>query len=202
MRTPEEIEAEIDRIRSKMDSTLSELGDRMTPRQLMRDGINSISGREASRYVSKLVGLARRYPMPAALAGASLAGLFLAGRRHYKSRFADNMLLRADDRSGTRLSSAVDSAIEKLKDTRQTLSQSAGAARAKLSGATSSAMERASDIAGSAGKTLRRAGANAQTIARDRPVIVGALALALVAGIALSFPSVRRRITDSRAPAW
>lgn len=202
MRTPDQIEAEIDRIRSKMDSTLSELEDRLTPRQLMRDGIDAISGRDASQYVFKLVGLARRYPMPAAIAGAGLAGLFLAGRRRYKSRLAGNTLLRADDRSGTRLSSAVDSAIEKLKDTRQTLSQSAGAARAKLSGATSSAMERASDIAGTAGRTLRRAGENAQTIARERPVIVGALALALAAGIALSVPSVRRRITDRPAPAW
>lgn len=202
MRTPEQIEAEIDRIRQRMDSTLSELEDRMTPRQLMRDGIDSISGRDVSQYVFKLAGLARRYPMPAAIAGASLAGLFLAGRRHYKSRFADNTLLRADDRSSARLSSAVDSAIEKLKDTRQTLSQTAGAARAKLSGATSSAMERASDIAGSAGKTLRRAGANAQTIARERPLIVGALALALVAGIAMSVPSVRHKITGLPAPAW
>lgn len=202
MRTPEQIEAEIDRIRQRMDSTLSELEIRMTPRQLMRDGIDSISGRDASQYVFKLLGLARRYPMPAAIAGASLAGLFLAGRRHYKSRFAGNTQLRADDRSGTRLSSAVDSTKEKIKDTRQTLSQSAGAARAKLSGAASSAMERASDFAGSAGKSLRRAGANAQTIARERPVIVGALALALAAGIALSVPSVRRKVTYSRAPAW
>ena len=185
-----------------MDSTLSQLEDRMKPRQLMRDGMDFISSREATQYVLKLAGLARRYPMPVAIAGASLAGFFLAGRMHHKSRFAGNTLLRDDDRSNTRLSSAVDSAIEKLKDTRQTLSKTAGAARATLSGATSSAIGRASGIAGSAGRTLRRAGENAQTIARDRPVIVGALALALAAGIALSFPSVRRRITDAPDPAW
>lgn len=174
----------------------------MKPRQLMRDGMNFISGREATQYVLKLAGLARRYPMPVAIAGASLAGFFLAGRMHHKIRFAGNTLLRDDDRSNARLSSAVDSAIENLKDTRQTLSETAGAARVTLSGATSNAKERASGIAGSAGRTLRRAGENAQTLARDQPVIVGALALALAAGIALSFPSVRRRITDAPAPAW
>jgi hypothetical protein len=191
-----------------MDSTLSELEDRLTPRELMRDGIDSLSGLEASQYVFKLAGLARRYPMPAAVAGASLAGLFLAGRRQYKNRFSDRETVADSDRSSARLSKVLESAKEKLQDTRQTLTQSAGAARDKLSGATSGAMGRASEFAGragefagragefagSAGKQLRRAGAGAQTIARERPVAVGALALALAAGIAMSIPSVRRKI--------
>jgi len=73
MRTPEEIEAEIDRTRDRMDATLTELEFRLTPRELIRDGINSLSGLQASRYVGKYAGkmmhLGRRYPKPAAIAG-------------------------------------------------------------------------------------------------------------------------------------
>ena len=201
MRTAQQVETEIDRIRSRMDSTLSELGDRMKPRALMRDGINYLSGFDASRYVVKWAGIARRNPTPAAIAGAILLGLFLA-RRHYTNRFANNILSRDDDLSDSRLLRALESVKETLRELRQTLAQTTGAAQTKLSGPTSRALERASDIAGSAGKTLRRVGANAQTIARDRPIIVGALALALAAGIAMSMLSVRRRVYRRPTPAW
>lgn len=201
MRTAKQVEAEIDRIRSRMDTTVRELGDRMKPRELMRDGINALSGLDASRYVVKWAGLARRYPMPAAIAGASLVGLFLA-RRHYKNRFANNTVSLDDDLSDSRLLRAIESAKETLRETRQTLLQTTGVARAKWSGPTSRAIQRACDIAGSAGETFRRVGANAQAIARERPVIVGALALVLAAGIAMSVASVRRSISRRPTPAW
>src|SRR3954467_4701616 len=113
MRTPEEIEAEIDRIRDRMDATLTDLEFRLTPRELVRDGINSLSGLQGSRYVGRHVGklmpLGRRYPKPAAIAGASLAGLLLAGRR-YKTHDSD------DDKSAARLSQAMDAARETMQD--------------------------------------------------------------------------------------
>ena len=191
MRTPEQIETEIDRIRSKMDSTLSELEVRLTPRELMRDGIESVSHLDAGRYAFKLASLARRYPMPAAFAGAGLAGIFLAGRQQYRRRSERSQVA---DTGSARLSAVAQTARDKLQETKQTLAQSAGTARAKLSGATSSAMERAGDIAGSAGKQLRKAGASAQTVARERPMAVGAVALAVAAAVAMCVPSVRRRI--------
>jgi len=70
-RTPEEIEGEIDRIRARLDATLDELEHRLTPRELIRNGIGALSGFEASRYAVRLAGLVRRYPIPAAIAGIS-----------------------------------------------------------------------------------------------------------------------------------
>jgi len=191
MRTPEEIEAEIDRTRDRMDATLTELEFRLTPRELIRDGINSLSGLQASRYVGKYAGkmmhLGRRYPKPAAIAGASLAGLYLAGRR-FKNRASE------DQPSTARLSQAMDAARETMQDTKQTLARSAGAAKDKVVGATSSAMERASDIAESASKRLRKAGSSVQSVTRERPVAAGAVALVLAAAVLMSIPSVRRRL--------
>ena len=191
MRTPEEIEAEIDRTRDRMDATLTELEFRLTPRELIRDGINSLSGLQASRYVGKYAGkmmhLGRRYPKPAAIAGASLAGLYLAGRR-FKNRTSE------DQTSAARLSQAMDVARETMQDTKKTLAKTAGAAKDKVVGATSGAMERASDIADSASKRLRQAGTSVQSVTRERPVAAGALALALAAAVLMSIPSVRRRL--------
>ncbi|MFL6579474.1 MAG: DUF3618 domain-containing protein [Burkholderiales bacterium] len=191
MRTPEEIEAEIDRVRDRMDATLTDLEFRLTPRELLRDGINSLSSLQGSRYVGRYVGklmhMGRRYPKPAAIAGASLAGLLLAGRR-YKTQHSD------DQKSSDRLSQAMDAARETMQDTKQTLAKGAGTAKDKLVGATSSAMERASDLAGSAGKRLREAGSSVHSVTRERPVAAGAVALALAAAVLMSIPSVRRKL--------
>jgi hypothetical protein len=191
MRTPEDIEAEIDRIRERMDATLTDLEFRLTPRELLRDGINSLSGLQGSRYVGRYVGkllhLGRRYPKPAAVAGAGLAGLFLAGRR-YKTHTSD------DQDSAARLSNAMEAARETMQDTKQTLAKGAGTAKDKLVGATSSAMERASDLAGSAGKRLREAGSSMHSVTRERPIAAGAVALALAAAVLMSIPSVRRKL--------
>jgi hypothetical protein len=191
MRTPEEIEAEIDRIRDRMDATLTDLEFRLTPRELLRDGINSLSGLQGSRYVAryagKLMHLGRRYPKPAAIAGASLAGLLFAGRR-YRTQPSD------DQNSAARLSQAMDAARETMQDTKKALAKGAGTAKDKLIGATSSAMERASDIAESAGKRLREAGSSVHVVTRERPVVAGAIALALAAAVLMSIPSVRRKL--------
>ena len=191
MRTPEEIEAEIDRIRDRMDATLTDLEFRLTPRELLRDGINSLSGLQGSRYVGKYVGkmlhLGRRYPKPAAMAGAGLAGLLFAGRR-YKTQTVE------EQNSAARLSQAMNAARETMQDTKQTLAKGAGVAKDKLVGATSSAMERASDIAQSASKRFRGAGSSVQNMTRERPVVASVLALALAAAVLMSIPSVRRKL--------
>ena len=190
MRTPEEIEAEIDRVRDRMDATLTDLEFRLTPRELLRDGISSLSGLQGSRYVGKYLGkmlhLGRRYPKPAAMAGAGLAGLLFAGRR-YKTH-------TEEPNSAARLSQAMDAARETMQDTKQTLAKGAGVAKDKLVGATSSTMERASDIAQSASKRFREAGSSVQNMTRERPVAASVLALALAAAVLMSIPSVRRKL--------
>lgn len=187
MRKPEEIEAELDRIRAKMDATLDEIEHRLTPRELIRDGIDSLAGFDASRYVVGLASLARRYPIPAALAGTGLAGLLVAGRRRLGTQLPD------DGKFAGRISQAAETSGEKLLD-RKTISETAGAARAKLAGAMSSGMNRASDIAGSARQQLRRASSGVQTMARDQPVAVGAIVLAIAVAVAASIPSIRRKV--------
>lgn len=86
MRTAAQIEAELNRVRERLDNTLGELEHRLTPRELIRDGVNTLSGYEAGRSVLRAGDLARRYPVPAAIAVASVIAIILAARQRFKSR--------------------------------------------------------------------------------------------------------------------
>jgi ElaB/YqjD/DUF883 family membrane-anchored ribosome-binding protein len=188
-KTSEEIEAEIDRVRARMDATLDEIEHRLSPREMIRDGLGSISRIEAGRYALQLAGLARRYPMPAAVAGLTLAGL-LVGRRLYSgSRAAPE-----EAGSASRLSRALDAAKGTLRDTSDSISGSASSARSKFSRATADGVERASEVADKARKQLRRAGKSAQSMASERPLAVGAAALAVGAAIAVCVPYFRKKM--------
>ncbi|HWH47578.1 MAG TPA: DUF3618 domain-containing protein [Burkholderiales bacterium] len=187
MRRPEEIEADLDRLRAKMDATLDEIEYRLTPRQLLRDGIDSMARIDATKYIVGLAGLTRSHPLPTALAGASLAGL-IAARRRLRPQPP------VDAKSTGFFSSWLDVAMEKLLGTRQAISESAGSARTKLASATSRGAERASDIAGSARDQLRRAGSGVQTLARERPLTAGAVGLAIAIAVAASIPYLRRKL--------
>ncbi|MEO8164958.1 MAG: hypothetical protein ABI619_06130, partial [Betaproteobacteria bacterium] len=167
---------------------LGELEHRLTPREMIRDGVDSLSHYEAGRYVLQLGALLRHYPVPAALAGASVVGLIFAGRQRFKSRYSYSK------RSTARLSQALDSARGKLHDTRRSLSPSVDTTREKLADATSSIRERARECAGNAGRQLRRAGAGVQSIARQRPIAMSAIALAVGAAVGLGIPALRRRL--------
>jgi|KBSMisStandDraft_5_1062788.scaffolds.fasta_scaffold15654_6 ElaB/YqjD/DUF883 family membrane-anchored ribosome-binding protein len=188
-RTPEEIEGEIDRIRARLDATLDELEHRLTPRELIRNGIGALSGFEASRYAVRLAGLVRRYPIPAAIAGISVAVFLIVAGQRRRSRLSDTA------GSKPRIPQVRETAMEKLLDTRQKIAQSAVAARATLASAASNGKERASGIASNAGKQLRRASDKAQTIVREQPVAAGAVAaLAIGAAAAMCIPSIRRKL--------
>jgi len=188
-RTPEEIEGEIDRIRARLDATLDELEHRLTPRELIRNGIGALSSFEASRYVARFAGLVRRYPIPAAIAGIGVAVFLIAAGQRRRSRLTDTA------GSKPRIPQARATAMDKLLDTRQKIAQSAVAARATLASAASNGKERASGMASTAGKQLRRASDKAQTIAREQPVAAGAVAaLAIGAAAAMCIPSIRRKL--------
>ena len=188
-KTSEDIEAEIDRIRERMDATLDEIEHRLTPGEIIRDGLGSISRIKAGQYALQLAALARRYPMPAAVGGIALAGLLVARRKYSGSRSAEE-----DVAFGSRLSRALDAAKGTLRDATESVSQTAGTTRTRLSGAASDGMARASEVAGRARKQLRRAGSSAQNMARERPLAVGAAALAIGAAVAICIPYLRKKM--------
>ena len=82
-RTAEQIAADIDDVRDRMDATLEELEHRLNVRRMVRDGLAELGKTEAVRVASaaalRASRTAREHPMPAALAGAGLLGLVAWG---------------------------------------------------------------------------------------------------------------------------
>ena len=72
-RRPEEIQAEIARTRGDMDATLTAIEQRLTPGQLVDQGLDYIRSSGANEFVSNLGGSVKNNPIPVTLMGIGMA---------------------------------------------------------------------------------------------------------------------------------
>lgn len=79
-RRPEEIQAEIQRTRREMDGTLSAIEQRLTPGQLVDQGLTYLKNSGGQEFVSNLGQQAKQNPLPVALVGIGLAWLMATGK--------------------------------------------------------------------------------------------------------------------------
>jgi len=68
-RRPEEIQAQIARTRGDMDATLNAIEQRLTPGQMVDQGIDYLRNSGANEFVSNLGGSVKNNPLPVALRG-------------------------------------------------------------------------------------------------------------------------------------
>lgn len=80
-RRPDEILAEIDRTRGQMDETLSAIEQRLTPGQLVDQGLDYLKNSGAREYAANLGSSLKTHPLPATLTGIGLAWLMAVGNR-------------------------------------------------------------------------------------------------------------------------
>ena len=78
---PNEILAEIDRTRGEMDRTLAAIEQRLTPGQLVDQGLDYLRQSGANEFVQNLGGTAKQNPMPVAVTAIGLAWLMALGRQ-------------------------------------------------------------------------------------------------------------------------
>ena len=109
-RRPEEILAEIERTRTDMDATLSAIEHRLTPGQLVDQGIDYLRHSGANEFIANLGGSVKHNPLPVALVGIGLAWLMAAGKR-------------PDDHS----TGSVESTKQRISETAQSMRERAGA---------------------------------------------------------------------------
>src|SRR5687767_15933555 len=77
---PDEILAEIDRTRGEMDRTLSAIEHRLTPGQLVDQGLDYLRHSGAAEFVQNLGGTAKQNPLPIALTAIGIGWLMALGR--------------------------------------------------------------------------------------------------------------------------
>jgi ElaB/YqjD/DUF883 family membrane-anchored ribosome-binding protein len=205
-RRPDEILAEIEHTRGEMDSTLSAIEQRLTPGQLMDQGLDYLKNSGANEFVHNLGGQVKTNPLPVALVGIGLAWLMAGGRGQpsygsYQSsspgmgeRAGEMKDQMKDKLSGTAqsmregASSAMSSARSTLDSARNTASQ----AGSRMSELGHSARDRISSLGDSARNRMERARGGMDYMMREQPLALGAIGLAIGACMAAMAPRTRQ----------
>jgi hypothetical protein len=182
-RRPEEIQAEIERTRSDLDQTLHALEQRLTPGQLVDQGLHYLRDSGANEYLTNLRATATRDPLPLALVGVGLAWLAMSSRRP-PSAYADPRELSGEPSA---MSDTVSTMKDKVSQTTQKLSE----ATHKVSQAAHSARERASRVGASARYQAERLRGGYMQLVNEQPLALGAIGLALGAVLAAATPRTR-----------
>ncbi|MBV8613425.1 MAG: DUF3618 domain-containing protein, partial [Acetobacteraceae bacterium] len=79
-RNPEVIERDLQQTRSRLDSRLSELGSRLSPGQIVDEGLDLLRTREGIDFTRNLGVAVRERPIRVALLGVGLAWLMSGAR--------------------------------------------------------------------------------------------------------------------------
>lgn len=180
-RRPEEILAEIERTRSDMDATLSAIEHRLTPGQLVDQGIDYLRHSGANEFVHNLGGSVKHNPLPVALVGIGLAWLMAAGRRPDDYSTAYQVGPSTTDKLRERASDTLNRTSSNIESTLQSLSQTVQGMR-----------DRASSVGQGARQQMERAKGGMDYMLREQPLALGAIGLAIGAVVAAMAPRTRK----------
>ena len=169
---PEQILAEIDRTRGEMDRTLSAIEQRLTPGQLMDQGLDYLRHSGANEFVENLGGAAKQNPLPVALTAIGLTWLMALGRQPGQG-------------NGSSTSSAG------LRRGMHDMRDKAGGMMQSASDSLSSAKGTMSDTMDTAKEQWQRARGGIDHLVNEQPLALGAIGLAIGAILGAAAPRTR-----------
>jgi hypothetical protein len=203
-RSPDEIQADIERTRANLDQTLTAIEHKLSPSELFDLGVDYLRHSGAREYVSNLGASAKQEPIPLALVGIGLAWLMLSNGRHSTttSRFtSDDLATRAKGAAGS-MADSVRGAADGVRDTMASMRDSAARASHRLSDASHrigqtahAARERASQMSASARLQAERMRDGYHRVVNEHPLALGAIGLAVGAVLAAT---ARRTLREDR----
>lgn len=160
---PDEILAEIDRTRGEMDRTLSAIEHRLTPGQLVDQGLDYLRHSGANEFVQNLGGTAKQNPLPVAVTAIGLAWLMALGRQPAQPSYGSST-----STSGLR--------------------EGMSSAKERVSGSVDSMRDRAGDVADTAREQWQRARSGVDYLVNEQPFALGAIGLAIGALLGAAAP--------------
>jgi hypothetical protein len=193
-RSPDQIEADIERTRHDLDATLSALEQRLTPGQLMDQGLAYLRRSGAREYVDRLGETAKQDPVPLALVGVGLAWLMWSERGRGRSGDAEphgSFAASAQERAASIADNAaamkdgVARASHRVAGTAHALRERAG----RLG---DGARERAARAIDTAREQTERVRGGYRQLTTEQPLVLGAVGLALGAVLAAAAPRTRQ----------
>lgn len=175
---PEEILAEIDRTRDEMDRTLSAIEQRLTPGQLVDQGLDYLRHSGAAEFVQNLGGTAKQNPLPIALTAIGIGWLMALGREPAQPSYGS--------------STSTSGLHDKASGAMQSASDSLTSAKERVSGTMSSMRNRAGQATESARYQWDRARGGVDYLVREQPLALGAIGLAVGAILAAMAPKTQK----------
>jgi ElaB/YqjD/DUF883 family membrane-anchored ribosome-binding protein len=168
-RRPEMILAEIDRTRGEMHQTLTAIEQRLSPQQLLNQGLDYVRQSGATEFVQNLGGAARQNPLPVALTGIGIAWLMALGRQPAEQQQRD-----VEPSPAERISEGASSVKRRASETLGSVQAAAGSASATVA------------------ETSRRVRGGFEYLAQEQPLLLGAIGLAVGAAIGASAPRTQQ----------
>jgi ElaB/YqjD/DUF883 family membrane-anchored ribosome-binding protein len=180
-RRPSQIMAEINRTRDEMDRTLHAIENRLTPGQLVDQGLDYLKNSGAREYASNLGSSVKTNPLPTALVGIGLAWLMAVGNRPQQRSSYEYQGTGSGSTGGIgdRMQSAKDSLTGSMQSTKDTLSGKMQSTKDSLTGSVQSAKDSVSSGVQSAKDSLTgtmQSAKDSLQSARDRASQLGGTA--------------------------
>lgn len=163
---PEEILAEIDHTRDEMHRTLSAIEHRLTPGQLVDQGMDYLRHSGATEFAQNLGGAAKQNPLPVALAAIGIGWLMALGRQPAQG-------------NGSSMSASG-------------LRESASGVLEGASSGMNAMRDRASSVADATRQQWDRARGGLDYMVREQPLVLGAIGLAVGAVVAAMAPRTQK----------
>jgi ElaB/YqjD/DUF883 family membrane-anchored ribosome-binding protein len=176
-REPEQIQADIERTRSELDHTLSAIEHRLTPGQLVDQGMDYLRRHGAREYVSNLGESVKRDPLPLALVGIGLAWLMASDRGR-----------SGEPSSSHPTAAAIKERAAAMKERTSVMKERVARTTDRVSQAAQSARERVGQVGDTARHQAERLRDGYEHLVNDQPLAIGAIGLALGALLAAAMP--------------
>lgn len=192
-RDPEDLAREADSARAHLEGTVDELMQQFAPGELMNKGISFIQSKADYDFLRNLTRQVENNPIPTILATVSLVWLMNASKQpsmHGKSHMESHNEESLTDRLGKKAAATRDklsSATSNLGSSSHDAAERTRETGHRVAAGASDAMHRVSDAsrntADSARSGLRSAREGTTQMLRDHPLLIGALAGVVGAGL-------------------
>lgn len=187
---PATLEREIDQTRAQMDQTISALGRKFSPGQLLDEALGMVR-EHGGEFAANLNNTVKQNPVPVILSTVGIAWMMLSNNRSNRSVADRDEYEHGYDYETTDGDHTADQpgmlagAGQRIKDTTE-------ATRHKLASSKEALTSRVSKTAGSAQAQARRAREGFDNLLEDQPLILGALGVALGAVIGAMLPATEQ----------
>jgi hypothetical protein len=186
---PETIEREIEGTRQRIDSTLFELGERLSPGQLLDQALDYLRGASASRrFASNLGRSVQDHPLPVVLVGVGLAWLAFGPERSHEYARPERYEGDLEGAFGGNGGGVLESASEAAQGAASAARGAADAVGAGVQRTRERARAATGRIAEGAQRGAHRARSTWAHVRDEQPLVLGLAGLALGAALGGSLP--------------